>query len=67
MFIATFDINMVRNWNKHIFLYLIPAGAKNTKILKKKKQAELLLKSYHIPLLDCLLTPLQNFDPLINV
>ena len=48
MFIATFDIKMVRNWNKHIFLYLIPAGAKNTKILMKKKQAELHLKSNYM-------------------
>ena len=37
MFIATFDIKMVRNWNKHIFLYLIPAGAKNTKNIEEEK------------------------------
>ena len=32
LLMATFDIRMVRNWNKYIYLYLIPAGAMNSKI-----------------------------------
>ena len=29
---ATFDVRMVRNWNKYIYLYLIPSGAMKAQI-----------------------------------
>ena len=29
---ATFDVRMVRNSNKYIYLYIIPSGAKNAQI-----------------------------------